>query len=283
VGGLSHRFWYAKSWLWQAFSRLCAVIATFGYAHRVPTLGEDRVGKHSPSKAEPSRSHPSSVQSSACDVSTARHSMNSPTSIRISTAGWAAGKPSDEPLRKGETQSLTVFHCSCSWLDSRPMPKVIKRNVRISPTRLFGGNGHPQVPVSSRCDYNSYLRLKLTCACSFRSGLRSVSLRGRFVDRPFSLRIPCYLLESRFRFCRILQIRARSVLAMLRGREGRLLFSAGGRMLRAGISPQITNITNALWCRLAAAKFGHFVENRPNSVQSCRLDQATLDHSSRRV
>ena len=34
--------------LWQAFSRPCAVIATVGYAHRVPTLGEDEVGKHSP-------------------------------------------------------------------------------------------------------------------------------------------------------------------------------------------------------------------------------------------
>jgi len=38
-----------KVLLWQAFSRLCAVIATVGYAHRVHTLGEDGVGKwHSP-------------------------------------------------------------------------------------------------------------------------------------------------------------------------------------------------------------------------------------------
>jgi len=48
VGGLSYRFWYAKSCLQQAFSRLCVVIATVGYAHRVQTLGEDGVGKHSP-------------------------------------------------------------------------------------------------------------------------------------------------------------------------------------------------------------------------------------------
>jgi len=46
VGGLSYRFWYTKSCLWQAFSRFCAVIATVGYAHRVHTLGEDGVGKH---------------------------------------------------------------------------------------------------------------------------------------------------------------------------------------------------------------------------------------------
>ena len=48
VGGLSYRFWYAKSCPWQAFSRLCAVIATVGYAHRVPTLEEGGVGKHPP-------------------------------------------------------------------------------------------------------------------------------------------------------------------------------------------------------------------------------------------
>jgi len=34
VGGLSYRFGYATSCLWQEFSRLCAVIATVGY--RVP-------------------------------------------------------------------------------------------------------------------------------------------------------------------------------------------------------------------------------------------------------
>jgi len=50
--------------------------------------------------------------------------------------------------------------------------------------------------------------------------------------KPFSLRILCYLLESRFRSYRILKIRAGGVLAMLRGREG-LLFLAGGRILRA--------------------------------------------------
>jgi len=32
----------------QAFSRLCAVIATIDYAHRVHMLGEDGGGKHSP-------------------------------------------------------------------------------------------------------------------------------------------------------------------------------------------------------------------------------------------
>ena len=48
VGGLSYRFWSAKSCLWQAFSWLCAVIVTVSYVHRVPTLGEDGVGKHSP-------------------------------------------------------------------------------------------------------------------------------------------------------------------------------------------------------------------------------------------
>ena len=48
VGGLSYRLWYEKFCLWQAFSRPCAVITAVGHTHRVPTLGEDGVGKHSP-------------------------------------------------------------------------------------------------------------------------------------------------------------------------------------------------------------------------------------------
>jgi len=46
--GSSYRFWYDKSCPRQAFSRSCEVIATVSYTHRVPTLGEDGVGKHSP-------------------------------------------------------------------------------------------------------------------------------------------------------------------------------------------------------------------------------------------
>ena len=52
VGGSFYRFWYERSCLQPAFSRPCAVIATVGYTHRVPTLGEGGVGSIPHSKAE---------------------------------------------------------------------------------------------------------------------------------------------------------------------------------------------------------------------------------------
>ena len=52
VGGSFYRFWYEKSYLQPAFSWPCAVIATVGYAHRVPTLGEGGVGSIPHSKTD---------------------------------------------------------------------------------------------------------------------------------------------------------------------------------------------------------------------------------------
>jgi len=118
VGGSFYRFWYEKSCLQQAFSRPCAVIATVGYTHRVPMLGEDGVGSTPPSKADPpKRTHLYGVKCTQHADSQTLHGLphihpkvgstvESPRRVRV------AGKPSGEPLRKGETQSPTELELS---------------------------------------------------------------------------------------------------------------------------------------------------------------------------
>ena len=105
---------YAKSCLSQACSRLCRLRHCQLRLYS-PSLERRRSREALPlTKATPHH-HAHLLWSSTCNVSTARHCTDSTrihpkmgSTLRFRGRVRAAGKPSDEPLRKGETQSLNV-------------------------------------------------------------------------------------------------------------------------------------------------------------------------------
>lgn len=109
------RFWYEKLRLQQTFSLPCEVIAAVSYIYRVPTSGEDGVGSTPPSKAAPPyHTHLYGVKCTQRVNSQKSHGLpyirpKMGTTVESRRRVRAAGKLSDEPFRKGKTQSLTDF------------------------------------------------------------------------------------------------------------------------------------------------------------------------------
>ena len=114
AGGSFCRFWYEKLRLQQAFSLPCEVIADVSYTYRVPTSGEDGVGSTPPSKAAPPyHTHLYGVKCTQRVDSQTPHGLphihqKMGSTMESRRRVRAARKPSDVPLRKGETQSPTA-------------------------------------------------------------------------------------------------------------------------------------------------------------------------------
>ena len=114
----THRFLYAKSCLWQAFSRPCLAITPLSLSQQGPRWEMMEQGALPFSRLTP-HNHTHLQRSSAATCQTAdTHGLlwiHPKMGSTLESRGWVrvAGKPSDEPLHKGETQSPEV---NAHWL-----------------------------------------------------------------------------------------------------------------------------------------------------------------------
>ena len=121
------RFLYTKSCLWQAFSQPCLAITPLSLSQQGPRWEMTEQGALPFSRLTPPH-HTHLQRSSAATCQTAdthrllwiHPKMGSTLESRGRVR--AAGKPSDEPLRKGETQSPEVIGWHEFQSAYRPLP-----------------------------------------------------------------------------------------------------------------------------------------------------------------